>query len=75
VTQCLASCATVGIGAGVSTDGQVLVLHDMLGLSMRKPPKFVADFLRDATSIEQALSNYVAAVKSSRFPIDAVHAW
>ena len=75
VTRSLASSATIGIGAGLATDGQVLVLHDMLGLAMGRAPRFVANFLQGADGIGQALANYVAAVKSARFPVDAQHAW
>jgi 3-methyl-2-oxobutanoate hydroxymethyltransferase len=59
---------TIGIGAGAECDGQVLVLYDMLGITPGKRPRFVRDFLKGAESIEAALSAYVAAVKSGRFP-------
>ncbi len=58
---------TIGIGAGPDCDGQILVLQDMLGLSARTP-KFVKNFMDGAGSIEQAVKNYVAAVKSRAFP-------
>ncbi|WP_293268330.1 3-methyl-2-oxobutanoate hydroxymethyltransferase [Neptunomonas sp.] len=58
----------IGIGAGVATDAQVLVLHDMLGITPGRNPKFVKNFMEDATSIQSAIQNYVAAVKQSRFP-------
>jgi 3-methyl-2-oxobutanoate hydroxymethyltransferase len=57
----------IGIGAGVDCDGQVLVVHDMLGMNPR-PPRFVKDFLQSGGSILQALQNYVTAVKSADFP-------
>jgi len=57
----------IGIGAGPSCDGQVLVMHDMLGLSER-PPKFVADFMASADSVAAAFGAYVAAVREGRFP-------
>ncbi|PYE74940.1 ketopantoate hydroxymethyltransferase [Xylophilus ampelinus] len=75
VTQDLQRCATIGIGAGSGTDGQVLVLHDMLGLSMGRTPRFVADFLQKGGSIDAAMQGYVEAVKSGAFPVDALHAW
>lgn len=59
----------IGIGAGSATDGQVLVLHDMLGLSLTgRTPKFVKNFMDGQTSISQALTAYVKAVKDQSFP-------
>ena len=59
----------IGIGAGPDTDGQVLVIHDMLGLSLRgKAPKFVKNFMAGRSSIQEALAAYVAEVKSLSFP-------
>lgn len=57
---------TIGIGSGPKCDGQILVLHDMLGIG--KPKKFVRDFMDGAGSIHSALQSYVAAVKSGEFP-------
>ncbi|WP_293659855.1 3-methyl-2-oxobutanoate hydroxymethyltransferase [Rhodoferax sp. OV413] len=75
LTQALPHCATIGIGAGKGTAGQVLVLHDMLGVNLGKNPKFVRNFMLDASSIRGAMEAYVAAVKSGSFPDDAIHAW
>ncbi|MEY3125277.1 MAG: 3-methyl-2-oxobutanoate hydroxymethyltransferase [Pseudomonadota bacterium] len=75
VTTELTHCATIGIGAGKGTAGQVLVLHDMLGLNLGKNPKFVRNFMDDASSIRGAIQAYVAAVKNGSFPEDALHAW
>ncbi|MOA66411.1 3-methyl-2-oxobutanoate hydroxymethyltransferase [compost metagenome] len=59
----------IGIGAGNRTDGQVLVLHDMLGLSITgRMPKFVKNFMTGQTSIEAALNAYVTEVKAATFP-------
>jgi 3-methyl-2-oxobutanoate hydroxymethyltransferase len=59
----------IGIGAGSATDGQVLVLHDMLGLSITgRVPKFVKNFMTGQDSIHAALSAYVAEVKGVTFP-------
>jgi len=58
----------IGIGAGVDTDGQVLVLYDMLGITMHGTPSFVRDFLADAGSVQGALSAYVEAVRAKTFP-------
>jgi 3-methyl-2-oxobutanoate hydroxymethyltransferase len=57
----------IGIGAGAGCDGQVLVMHDMLGLGGRAP-KFVANFMQQADTIEGAFEAYVQAVKEKRFP-------
>lgn len=59
---------TIGIGAGASTSGQVLVLYDMLNITQGKKPRFVKDFMQGAASITDAVSAYVAAVKQGRFP-------
>lgn len=58
----------IGIGAGVDTDGQVLVLYDMLGVTMQDKPSFVRDFLADTGNVQDALAAYVKAVKDSEFP-------
>ncbi len=58
---------TIGIGAGPECSGQVLVLHDLLGVSGRKP-KFARNFLQGADGVAAAVVNYVAAVKDGTFP-------
>lgn len=59
----------IGIGAGSATDGQVLVLHDMLGLSLSgRTPKFVKDFMHGQGSIVGAMNAFVKAVKEQSFP-------
>jgi 3-methyl-2-oxobutanoate hydroxymethyltransferase len=68
VTASLASMATIGIGAGADCDGQVLVLHDMLGIFPGKTARFVRNFMDGAASIEDAVVRYVAAVKDGSFP-------
>jgi 3-methyl-2-oxobutanoate hydroxymethyltransferase len=65
----------IGIGAGVDCSGQVLVLHDMLGLSKGKLPRFVKNFMNGATSVEIAIANYVSEVKGKRFPDNALHGY
>lgn len=75
LTQELQHCATIGIGAGNGTAGQVLVMHDMLGLNLGKNPKFVRNFMEDASSIRAAFEAYVAAVKNGSFPDNTLHAW
>jgi 3-methyl-2-oxobutanoate hydroxymethyltransferase len=61
---------TIGIGAGRATAGQVLVLHDMLGVTRGPLPRFVRNFMAAGGSIEDALRRYVAAVKDGSFPDD-----
>ncbi|MCG8909607.1 3-methyl-2-oxobutanoate hydroxymethyltransferase [Pseudomonas sp. DP-17] len=59
----------IGIGAGAGTDGQVLVMHDMLGLSLSgRSPKFVKNFLDGQPDIQSAFAAYVKAVKDGTFP-------
>lgn len=66
---------TIGIGAGPQCDGQVLVLHDLLGInSGHRRPKFVKDFLADGGSIVGAVRAYCAAVREGSFP-DAEHSY
>ena len=75
VTAELLHCPTIGIGAGKDTAGQVLVLHDMLGVNLGKMPKFVRNFMTDAPGVREAMQAYVAAVKDGTFPDNALHAW
>ena len=75
VTQLLAHCPTIGIGAGSGTAGQVLVLHDMLGMNLGKMAKFVRNFMDGAPSVRGAMEAYVHAVKDGSFPVNALHAW
>jgi 3-methyl-2-oxobutanoate hydroxymethyltransferase len=57
------------LGPGSSTDGQVMVIHDLLGIScLDKLPKFVKDYMKDSNSIQDALKNYVKEVKENKFP-------
>ena len=75
LTRELRHCATIGIGAGCGTAGQVLVLHDMLGINLGKMAKFVRNFMLKEPGIAQALQAYVRAVKDGSFPDDQLHAW
>jgi 3-methyl-2-oxobutanoate hydroxymethyltransferase len=60
---------TIGIGAGPSCDGQILVLHDMLGInSGHRRPRFVKDFLAEAGSVAGAVEAYARAVRDGSFP-------
>jgi len=66
---------TIGIGAGADCSGQVLVLHDMLGLGHGKQPRFVRDFMQGSASIDAAIRTYVADVKARRFPDPSLHGY
>ena len=59
---------TIGIGAGVDCSGQVLVLHDMLGIFQGHRPKFVKNFMQGQADIQSAIVAYVQAVKTGQFP-------
>ncbi len=67
VTQAL-SIPTIGIGAGPDVDGQVLVLHDLLGITMDFSPRFLRRYLNLAESIETAIKQYCDDVRSNDFP-------
>ena len=64
------TCPTIGIGAGVDCDGQVLVMHDMLDISVGKKAKFVKNFMQGQNSIQDAIIAYVKEVKEKTFPAD-----
>ncbi len=68
VTTTLTQTATIGIGAGNKTDGQVLVLHDMLGLNQGFKPKFLRHFAELAGEVKSAVTDYIAAVRDTSFP-------
>ncbi|HSW03423.1 3-methyl-2-oxobutanoate hydroxymethyltransferase [Aquabacterium sp.] len=65
----------IGIGAGAGVGGQVLVLHDMLGLSTGRPPRFVRNFQQEGGAIDAAIRRYVAAVKDGSFPDESLHGY
>ena len=68
ITQSL-SIPVIGIGAGPSTDGQVMVIHDLLGIScLEQPPKFIKNFLAENDSVQSAISAYLRAIKEQKFP-------
>ena len=66
---------TIGIGAGVDCSGQVLVLHDMLGITRGKLPRFVKNFMEGYAGIDEAVSAYVAEVKTLSFPDNSIHGY
>ncbi|WP_395340177.1 3-methyl-2-oxobutanoate hydroxymethyltransferase [Ningiella sp. W23] len=58
----------IGIGAGADTDGQILVMHDMFGISANYMPKFSKNYLVENHDIRSAVGQYIAEVKSGEFP-------
>ena len=75
ITRALTTCATIGIGAGVDTAGQILVLHDMLGVTQGKVPKFAYNFMTESGTVLGAMQAFVQAVKTKKFPVNELHAW
>jgi 3-methyl-2-oxobutanoate hydroxymethyltransferase len=65
----------IGIGAGPDCSGQVLVLHDMLGLAPAQPPRFVRNFMEGSSGIAHAVRRYVEAVKDASFPDPELHCY
>ncbi len=59
---------TIGIGAGADTDGQILVMHDALGISCSYMPKFSRNFLKDTGDIKKAIELYIDEVSKRNFP-------
>ena len=59
---------TIGIGAGKHTDGQILVMHDALGISCSYMPKFSRNFLKDTGDIKKAVELYIDEVSNGNFP-------
>ncbi|HWP18029.1 MAG TPA: 3-methyl-2-oxobutanoate hydroxymethyltransferase [Burkholderiaceae bacterium] len=75
VSRALPQVMTIGIGAGPDCAGQVLVLHDMLGLTRGRLPRFVRNFMEGAASIDEAVRGYVRDVKAGRFPAPQLHGY
>jgi 3-methyl-2-oxobutanoate hydroxymethyltransferase len=61
---------TIGIGAGKNTDGQILVMHDALGIACNYMPKFSRNFLKDTGDIKKAIELYISEVTAGNFPGD-----
>lgn len=59
---------TIGIGAGMHCDGQVLVMHDMLGINTEFKPRFLRQYLNIAEQTTEAVKNYITDVKEKSFP-------
>ena len=70
ITAATRGMATIGIGAGPETHGQVLVLHDLIGVFPGKRPRFAKDFVGGVRTVEAAVRAYVEDVKAVRFPAD-----
>ncbi|MGB0937039.1 MAG: 3-methyl-2-oxobutanoate hydroxymethyltransferase [Colwellia sp.] len=62
---------SIGIGAGKDTDGQILVMHDALGISCSYMPKFSRNFLKDTGDIKKAVELYISEVSNGNFPGEA----
>jgi len=62
------SIPTIGIGAGVNCDGQVLVIHDILGLCEKYSPKFVKKYADVSGTIREGINSYIKEVKHGEFP-------
>ena len=58
----------IGIGAGAGVDGQVLVVHDMLGINQEFTPRFLRQYARLQDIMKGAFESYIADVKSASFP-------
>jgi len=58
----------IGIGAGPDTDGQILVLYDILDITTGRKPRFVKNFMEGAGTNQQALASYVTAVRERQYP-------
>jgi 3-methyl-2-oxobutanoate hydroxymethyltransferase len=61
----------IGSGAGPDTDGQVLVLHDLVGLTKREPPKFVRRYAQLGELMTEAVAHYARDVRDGSFPDDS----
>ena len=71
ITSQLKTCATIGIGAGVECDGQVLVINDMLGLKDESfKPKFLREYANLTPIITDAIKAYISDVNNKKFPSD-----
>jgi 3-methyl-2-oxobutanoate hydroxymethyltransferase len=68
ITAAMTATVTIGIGAGSKCNGQVLVMHDMLGVFPGKTARFVRNFMQDAATIDEAVTAYISSVKDGSFP-------
>lgn len=63
-----ASVPVIGIGAGPDTDGQILVLYDILNVTVGRKPRFAKNYLQGGKNIGEAIADYVSEVKSGAYP-------
>lgn len=68
ITESLHNIATIGIGAGIDCDGQVLVLYDIIGVYPGKKPRFGKNFLSETGSLEGAVKAFISEVKAKTYP-------
>ena len=66
--MCIRDSPVIGIGAGKYCDGQVLVMHDMLGINTEFKPRFLRQYLKLHEKITKAIKQYITDVKSRDFP-------
>ncbi len=66
---------TIGIGAGMHCSGQVLVMHDMLGINTEFKPRFLRNYLNMAEQVTSAVQQYIADVKDKSFPNESEQYW
>jgi len=62
------SVPVIGIGAGPHAHGQILVMHDMLGVTTGRRPRFVKDYMAETGGVQAAFAAYVQEVKSGAYP-------
>ena len=61
---------TIGIGAGLGCDGQVLVMHDLLGLGLEPPPRFAREYVNLSEIVTRAAQMYAEDVRQQKFPAE-----
>ena len=64
------SVPTIGIGAGIECDGQILVLHDLIGMTLGRVPRFAKQYANVGESIQKAVQQFTEDVRDAKFPGD-----